>query len=224
MARLRLIGIVAATVAATIGSVAASVDAGAAVTTPGPPTSVRATSIAGVSGATVAWEPPESDGGSPVLFYVASTYTGNHYCTSFHPGSGTCHIEGLQVGAVRPSIRVRAVNGAGRGAVVVTFPVVTRANVVEGTPPASASSGSGPVAVGQITPTATSGTGEASRPQVNSGTTPGGRLPFSGSDVETLLVVGGALVGGGLLMLSPLGRRRLADEGTRHLIDGALHQ
>jgi hypothetical protein len=210
MRRTRLMGVVAgALFAVALWSVAMSAEASAAVTTPGPPTAVHATSIAGVSGTTVSWEPPVSNGGSPILYYLASTYTGGHFCVSFTSGPGTCHIDALKIGVTRPSIRVRAVSARGRGAVVVTIPVVAHQDpassaVSVSTPSPTSSAGSQPTSdvAGASSAGSVSGAGDPTE------------LPTTGLSVEALFILGASLVFCGSLVLSPLGRRRRADANT----------
>ncbi len=189
-------------VVAALSSVSMSAQASAAAMTPGPPTDVHATAIEGVPGVTVSWGAPVSDGGAPILYYVASNYSGNSRCVSLDPGPGTCHIDGLSVGSVRPSIRVRALNANGPGPVVVTFPVVTPDGPANGgTSTSAASSGTSQTGLSQ-TPSS-SGTASSA-----SGVgTPAG-LASTGADVQVLFVLGMSLVLGGSLILSPLGRRR----------------
>ena len=214
MRRLRLMRVVAIPAfVAVLGSLPTSAGASAAtVSTPGPPTGVHASSIAGIRGATVSWGAPVSDGGSPILFYVASNYTGSNFCVSFDPGPGTCHIDGFQVGIVRPSIRVRAVNVKGRGAVVVTLPVVTRQIQDSGNTSPPMSSGASLASVSQITPTSASGPTGVSGTSTAFSTSAPTQLPFSGADVEALTVAGVSLVLCGLLILGPFGQRRRGDE------------
>lgn len=217
MRRIRLLEVVAVPLfAAVLGSVSTSAEASAAVTTPGPPTAVHATSIAGVLGTTVSWGAPVSDGGSPILYYVASTYNGNYSCISLNPGPGTCHIDGLKVGIVRPSIRVRAVSTSGRGAVAVTLPVVTHETLDNGNASTSTPSGTALAGASQSastparTPTSASGVAGASSTSAAFIAGIPAELPFTGADVEAQFILGVSLVLGGLLILSPLGRRRRA--------------
>jgi hypothetical protein len=200
--------------AAVLVSVSTAAEASAAVTTPGPPTAVHATSVAGVLGATVSWGAPVSDGGSPILYYVASNYTGTHFCVSANPGPDTCHISGLRVGRTKPTIRVRAVSANGRGAVSVTLPVVTHQNPGtsgNGSPPTTSGTnqvgGSQTVPDPDPAPVPVTGTAGASTPgAASSAADPA--LPLTGIDVKALFVLGVGLVLGGLLMLGSLGRRR----------------
>jgi hypothetical protein len=218
--RLRLMGVVAIPLlAAVLGAASTSAEASAAVSTPGPPTAVHATSIAGVRGATVSWRAPVSNGGSPILYYRASTYTGAYLCVSSNPGPDTCHINGLKVGIVRPLIRVRAVSARGGGAVVVTLPVVTHETLGNGTATPSTPSGTSPAGVSHTSPTPTPtpasflvGTSSTTRAASSAGVP--AVLPFTGADVEALFILGVTLVLGGLLILSPLGRRRSAHGNT----------
>jgi hypothetical protein len=206
---MRRFGLTAVVAIAVLTLVIGSVPAGSTTPTPGPPTAVHATSVAGVRGVTVSWSAPVSDGGAPIRYYVASTYTGDHFCVSFHSGPGACHIAGLKVGPTKPSIRVRAVSANGRGTVVVAR--VTHADL-DAAATSSTPSAAGPTAVSQTAPAATS-------PSTSTGATApdaGGlaKLPFSGADVEALLILGVILVTGGLLLLIPPGRRRSAQGRT----------
>jgi hypothetical protein len=116
MRRPGLMGVVAVPLlVVALNSVPPSAGASAKVTRPGPPTVVQATSVDGVPGISVSWGAPVSDGGSPILYYVASSYNGKYYCTSPNPGPDTCRINGFRDGDVPHSIRVRAVNAAGSG-------------------------------------------------------------------------------------------------------------
>jgi hypothetical protein len=151
----------------------------------------------------VSWGPPVSDGGTPILYYVASNYNGKYYCTSLDPGPGTCRINGFKNGGIPHSIRVRAVNAAGRGYTAVVFSVVTPANPGNGGPSGPPPSGTNQVASG-TNQLATSLPASASV----SGTSPTNTLPLTGTNFDRLLIVGAGLVLGGLFLLSPIGRRR----------------
>jgi len=213
--RLRWMGVVTAS---TLGCALVSVSAAsAAVTTPGPPTAIHATAYTG--GATVFWSAPVSNGGSPVLYYLATNYTGSRFCTSLGPNAGSCAISGLKVGTVRPFIRVRAVNAAGRGAVATTLAVEnsgsgaeTSTSTPSGTNPAGAASGTNSAGqTGAANPTVISGsTAGASDPSSSTG----GTLPFTGTDLQLMFVVGVSLVLSGLVTLSPIGRRRRTHRNT----------
>jgi hypothetical protein len=206
--------VVAVPLIAVLVSVSAAAEASAAaVTTPGPPTAVHATAVAGVPGATVSWGAPVSDGGSPILYYVASNYTGTHFCLSANPGPDTCHISGLRVGITRPTVRVRAVSAKGRGAVAVTLPVVTHPIPgTSGTVSPPTTSGTSQVGGTQTVPVPASssapGAAGASSSSAASSSGDPAQLPLTGIDVKALFVLGVGLVLGGLLMLGPLGRRR----------------
>jgi hypothetical protein len=206
MRRLKMIGVAAVSVfAAALGSLCPSPDASAAALPPGPPTAVHATSVAGVRGVTVSWSAPVSDGGTPILYYVASTYSGKHRCVGVGTGPLTCRIGGLEVGATRPTIRVRAVSAAGRGAVAVARPSITGTGGIAAGAPTTAASGG---ATGSPTPTTGSSAGATSQ------------LPFTGADVEWLFVMGTlALVLGAALRLGPSRRRAPMDSAC-----GLLHR
>jgi hypothetical protein len=197
MRRIKLIaGVAIPLLAVSLGSMPAM----AAAPVPGPPISVHASSVAG-SRVTVSWSAPVSDGGSAIKYYVATTYAGNHFCTSSQPGSGSCDIVGLKVGSVRPTIRVRAVNANGPGPVVVsrvTHDTGTTGTTAPATSPASPS---------PTTPVAT--TSSTSSHAAGTSTTAAlTKLPFTGIDLEAPLIVGVILTVSGLVLMSPIGRRR----------------
>jgi hypothetical protein len=200
---LKWMGVVAVCLlAGLLGSVPTSAGASAALMKPGLPTAVYATAIAGVRGVTVSWNAPFSDGGSQILYYSASNYAGTYSCVSINPSSGTCHIDGFSAGTGKPHVRVRAVSSKGRGAVVVILPVITNTYLGNGNLPASPPSGTNVYGVIQTTSAASAGVPTA--------------LPFTGSDVEALFILGVSLVLGGLLVLSPLGQRRRAHGCTAY--------
>ncbi len=222
MRRLELMGMVALLLlVATLSSLSLAAGASAAVTRPGPPIAAQATYIAGVRGVSVSWRAPASDGGSPILYYVASNYSGRYFCISLNPGPDACHIDGLRIGKVVRHIRVRAINARGPGHVAVILPVVAgdsnggvSASPPSGTSPVSASASQLPsasasdVAVGS---TATSGTQSTDVPAA---------LPFTGVYLQDLLVLGVSLVVGGLVILRPVGwRRRDLSRAPNWLLD-----
>ncbi len=215
MRRLRLIGVPAVLlVAAMVGAVSTSAEASSAVKPPGPPTAVQATFVPGVGGVTVSWGAPISDGGASILYYVATTYNGKHYCISHGPGPDTCHIDGLRESRGGPSIRVKAVNSKGRGSVVAVLPTATTATGSGGSSasgngggsPSSISSGAAQPGSGPGSSTVASDTGAAG----NAGTTSDvpAELPFTGINLATLVTLGVSLVVAGLLILGWFGRRR----------------
>jgi hypothetical protein len=69
------------------------------------------TAIAGTSQATVLWTAPASDGGSPIVTYLAQSETGGYSCTPRPVTAGMCVIDGLPDGKHRFS--VVAINAAG---------------------------------------------------------------------------------------------------------------
>jgi len=227
MRRLSLMGVAVVGLLANLASVSEPV-ASAAATVPGAPIAVHATATVGIPGVTVSWEAPVSDSGSPILYYLATNYNGSDFCISMGSGSGTCHIDDLKVGIVRPMIRVRAVSATGRGAVSKTLAVITHGspgNVNASTStPASPSSPSGtsaagagstsPGGVSQSTPTAVPGFSGASNSSSVSSSGDPAQLPFTGADLEAQFILGVGLVLGALVILSPLGQRRRIRRST----------
>jgi hypothetical protein len=205
--RLGLMGVVAVPLlGAMLSSVSASAGSSAAVTRPGPPTAAQATYIAGVRGVPVSWSAPVSDGGSPILYYVASNYSGKYFCISRNPGPDACLIDGLRIGNVVRQIRVRAVNAGGPGQVAVILPVVTHeSNGGTASPP----SGTSPAFASQPPSTSTSDIAAASTATSGTQSTdvPAG-LPLTGANLEALIILGVSLVLGGLLILRPVGQRK----------------
>ena len=186
-----------------------TVPAGAAALGPGPPTSVRAVSTAGVPGVTVSWDAPASDGGSAIQYYVATTYSGGNYCVANHPGAGSCVIAGLNIQSGRPLIRVRAVSANGRGTVVVkrVTQVAPAAGTPATTPAATSPTGVSPTtSVASASPAGTTSVSQTAGTTAHAATP--GQLPFTGADVEALLIVGVILTVAGLVLVRPIGRRR----------------
>jgi len=207
---LGLLGVVAvALLGAMFGSVSPSAGASAAVMRPGSPTAAQATYVPGVRGVSVSWSAPVSDGGSPILYYVAFNYSGKYSCTSPNPGPDACHIDGLRIGTVVRYIRVRAVNARGPGHVAAILPVVIHDS--NGGTSASPLPGKSPATASQPSSTFTSTSSIAAASTATSGTpsTHGpAALPFTGANVEALFILGVSLVLGGLLMMRPAGQRR----------------
>jgi len=215
MRRLGLLGVVVVPLlAAVLSSVSPSAGASAGVTRPGPPTAARATYIAGVRGVSVSWRAPALDGGSPILYYVASNYSGKYRCVSLNPGPDGCHIDGLRIGNVVHHVRVRAINSRGIGQVVVILPVATSGSSggASATPP----SGVSPASMTQLPSTPTSAIDAATSDMLaassatsgTQGTDVPAALPFTGANLEVLLMLGVSLVFGGLLILRRAGQRR----------------
>jgi hypothetical protein len=62
----------------------------------------------------VTWSAPASDGGSPILYYVATTRNGTRGCVAY-PGDLTCVIHSVPYSGKDYTIRVKAVNARGTG-------------------------------------------------------------------------------------------------------------
>lgn len=193
---------------AVLGSVATSAEASTAI--PGPPTAVHAVFGAGVNGTAVSWSAPASHGGSPILYYLASNYTGSHWCLSPNPGPDTCHIDGLKNGTTAPTIRVRAVSASGRGAVAVTLPVRTQGDLNGSSGSTLGATSTGAAAASPSVYTSTSAASASLRS--------GGQLPFTGADLEALFALGMSMVLVGVLLQRPRRHRRRADGLTAALL------
>lgn len=202
-------------------SVAMLHSAGASATTSRatPPTAPRATSVAGQAGVSVSWGPPASDGGAPILFYLASTYGGAHFCVASSPGPDTCRIAAISNGSITHSIRIRAFTARGPGEAAAVFSVVTAAGPGDGTthapttpattaPPATGAAGSSASGtVGSSSGAGTSGAqGTAGAGDPSSGLS--AQLPFTGANFPTLLLVGIGLLLVGIDLRRPGWRRR----------------
>lgn len=81
-------------------------------TTPGAPTSVRAT--AGSGRAFIAWTAPGDDGGNPIATYVATAVEDNTKSCTWTSGPLECTVGGL-VNGTSYTFAVTATNGAGSG-------------------------------------------------------------------------------------------------------------
>jgi hypothetical protein len=81
------------------------------VTVPGPPH--RVTALAGNRRATVSFEPPGFDGGSPITGYTVTAVPGGQTCTAT-PLDLLCTVDGLDNGKVY-TFTVTATNGVGTG-------------------------------------------------------------------------------------------------------------
>lgn len=85
------------------------------VTPKGPPPGPGGVSAAPMAGgATVTWTAPSSDGGSPIVQYVAEAAPGGAYCAA-PPGATSCDVTGLPAGQIFTFV-VYADNAEGRGA------------------------------------------------------------------------------------------------------------
>ncbi len=218
MKRLGLIlGVALPLLMAALGSVVQSDRASAAATRPSPPTAATATSVAGVGGVSVSWSTPISDGGSPILYYLASTYSGAHWCLAPNPGPDSCHIAGITNGSIPHAIRIHAVNANGPGQAAALTSVVTPGSSATGGAPSSAPPATNPPATSQPTSPASGSAGAASlaaAPGTSSGTgdtSSSGRptqLPFTGINLASMLVLGLSLLLLGLDILRPFRRRR----------------
>ncbi len=187
--------------------------AGASVseTRPGPPAEVLAVSTDGVPGVTVVWKAPTPVTGPTILYYWVSNYPGKHVCMAPASGPYICRLGGLN-GNIRHPIRVRAITAAGPGKAAATVSLVTHPVNPTATTSSSPSSPSG------TTPSASSGVPSGDAAAVAASltatapvSTPGNNpaeLPFTGLDVETLLLSGLSLVVVGLLLIASANQRR----------------
>ena len=191
----------AAIAAAFAAGLVLGVPAGASTrpSTPGPPLIVFSVSADGAHDVYVSWTAPASDGGFPILYFVASTYNGRHRCVVPNPGPNSCVLHGLN-GNAHHKIYVRAISAAGHGhpAVGDTFvvhpdtaptsaPVAASPAIV--TPAASVPPGSSPASI-------------TTADQPVAATATSAQLPFTGANVSTLLTLGCGFVLGGMLLCS----------------------
>jgi hypothetical protein len=237
MKRLGLMGAVAVLMLwAALSSVLLSAGASAALTRPGPPSAVHATFVAGVPGVTVSWSPPVSDGGSRILYYLASNYSGKYSCIAPSSGPDACRISGLKIGKVLRPVRLKAVNATGPGQVAVILPVVTPNNgatsssnpsgsptTSSGSPSSSGSSNPAvPIQAGVNQPTSTPSSNTAADSSATGASANSGVpavLPFTGAYLGALFALGVGLVLSGLLILSTA-RRRLPATARRPIAAG----
>ncbi len=92
-----------------------------AATAPTAPTGV--TAVAGDTSATVSWATPASNGGSPILGYVATANPGGHFCLASAPTT-VCTVTGLTNGTPH-TFTVSANNLVGPGTSSLPSPPVT---------------------------------------------------------------------------------------------------
>ena len=179
---------------------------------PGPPSAVLAVSTAGVRGVSVVWKAPTSVGSSPILYYLATTRNGKYVCTASVSGTNSCRIPG-PIGRVHYAIQVRAMTAAGPGLPKTVLSFVARPS---GTTPSSGTTQTAPSGTTPYTPAqreAAAALGnylkalEAAKTSATD-PPPTSQLPFTGIDVETLLLVGLSLVIAGLLLISTADKRR----------------
>ncbi len=104
-------------------------------TVPDPPSAVTAT--AGDAAAQVSWTAPQSDGGSPITGYTATSSPSGHTCTT--TGALSCVVGGL-TNDTEYTFTVRATNAAGTGPASApsdpATPVLGGASFPDTTPPA----------------------------------------------------------------------------------------
>jgi len=115
-------------------------------TVPGAPTSVAASP--GNSSATVVWNTPANDGGSPITAYMITPYVGNTPQTPqiFDTPSTADTIVGLTNGTLY-TFKVAAINAAGTGPDSLSSNPVTPENSLGLVPPGGGSNGTGPSAI-----------------------------------------------------------------------------
>ncbi len=163
-------------------------------TVPGAPTNVTASS--GNASATIIWNSPSIDGGSPITAYMVTPYIGNTPQTPqiFITPSTADTVVGLTNGTPY-TFKVAAINAAGTGPNSQSSNPVTPENSLGPVPPSSGSNGSGPSAV--VNSSGGSGTGTSG----------------SGS--------GGVLTGGGTLISTSIGSNTLATSLSFNISDTA---
>jgi len=181
------------------------------------PVAVFAVSVDGQHNVYVSWTPPASNGGSPILYFVASTLNGHRRCVVPNPGPNSCII-GRVNGNAHYKIYVRAVTGVGRGRPTVVPNLVIHPGPA--TPPAGGGAAGGgtpsPLAApatttAAVSPAAAVATTAGGTPATGSATIdPPAQLPFTGVDVRILLLFGaGLLLGGWVLRSSSREWRRI---------------
>jgi LPXTG-motif cell wall-anchored protein len=174
------------------------------------PTSVKALSVDGFRGVLVAWQPLPA-GRPTVDYYIAYTYNQQHTCQV--PGTGPYHciLTGLNGGHYFP-IRVRAVTTSGDSHAVHATQTILQPHT-GGTSPGGSSSGTG-ASTGASTGATNSATNSADAPATAATSAPSttdtdlAELPYTGIDLENLLLVGLGLVAFGLLLVSSSVQRR----------------
>ncbi|MFV0260077.1 MAG: fibronectin type III domain-containing protein, partial [Acidimicrobiales bacterium] len=102
----------------TVGEIASFTTS---VGAPGAPTDVAA--VAGDGSATISWNPPADDGGSPITSYTVTAEPGGATCALDAPAT-SCVITGLTNGTAY-TFSVVATNGAGSGAASVASAAAT---------------------------------------------------------------------------------------------------
>jgi hypothetical protein len=166
---------------------------------PGPPTDATATAWDGA--ATVAWQAPADNGGSPITGYTVTSAPDGKTCTT--TGAVQCTVGGLSNGTAY-TFTVKAINAAGTG-------------------PASASSGAvTPMAA--ATPPPTSGPTETATPgsEASGAASPSSSSGGGGGGVDLTLLLIGVIIGVAIALVAftayqlgkPRGPKRLDSAET----------